>query len=78
MSVLPLPLQVSSQSVSRLGDTYFQIISGVAAFFLQTYASGGMDQQQQNRALFKRVCAMSSLMIHGAVEPRKLPDPSII
>jgi len=45
-------------------------------FFVQTYGSGGMDQQQQNRALFE--CAMSSLMIHGAVEPRKLPDPSII
>jgi len=47
-------------------------------FFVQTYESGGMDQQQQNRALFERVCAMSSLMINGAVEPRKLPDPSII
>jgi hypothetical protein len=77
MSLLPLPVAVSSQSVSRLGDTAFSIISAVAVFLLQTYGSGGMDQQQQNRALFERVCAMSSLIIHEAVEPSKLPYPSI-
>jgi hypothetical protein len=77
MSLLPLPVPVFSQSVSRLGDTAFSIISAVALFLLQTYGSGGMDQQQQNRAQFEQICVMSSLIIHGAVELSKLPYPSI-
>ena len=36
-----------------MGLQYGLTNSAVGVFFLQTYGSGGMDQQQQNRALFE-------------------------